>query len=614
MSTYSTNLRLELIGTGEQQGSWGSTTNINLGTLLEQAIGGYEAITVSNVSDTTLTTANGSTDQARNMTLNLTGTISAARNVICPAIEKLYVIKNATTGGFAVTIKVTGQTGVSIPNGSTVVVYVDGVDARLVSQFPVPVAQGGTGATSSTGTGSVVLSASPTFTGAPISTTAAADTNTTQIATTAYVLGQASALTPIVNGTAAIGTSPKYARADHVHPTDTSRAALASPTFTGIPAAPTAAENTNTTQLATTAYVVAQASSTTPVINGTAAVGTSLKYARADHVHPTDTSRAALASPTFTGTPAAPTAAADTNTTQLATTAYVIGQASSTTPVINGTAAVGTSVKYARADHVHPTDTTRAPLASPALTGTPTAPTAGSGTNTTQLATTAFVQTAVAAAGASNVTVYTSGSGNYTVPNATVFLVRVWGAGGGGAHFVSGVSNAGGGGGGGYTEKYFTLAGLGGAGASVAYAVGAGGSGGSGGTRNGSNGGNTTFGSLTAYGGEGGSGTGGQGAGFIGITGYGAQTAPGSDAAQAFGGSAGGSSAAGGWATYGGAGGGGYASSGSGGTSVYGGAGGAGNSGGSGTAGSAPGGGGGGGNGAGVGGQGGAGRIEVYAW
>jgi hypothetical protein len=101
--------------------------------------------------------------------------------------------------------------------------------------------------------------------------------------------------------------------------------------------------------------------------------------------------KADLASPTFTGTPLSTTAAADTNTTQIATTAYVVGQASSTTPANNGTAAVGTSLKYARADHVHGTDTTRAPLASPTFTGTPTAPTATAGTNTTQLATTAFV-------------------------------------------------------------------------------------------------------------------------------------------------------------------------------------------------------------------------------
>jgi len=142
-STYSSNLRLELITTGEQQGQWGSTTNNNLGTLLEQAIGGYESITVSNVGDTTLTTADGAVDQARNMVLNLTGTISAARNVICPSAEKVYIVRNATTGGFAVTLKVTGQTGISIPNGATFVLYVDGTDVR---QATGSIASGGTGA------------------------------------------------------------------------------------------------------------------------------------------------------------------------------------------------------------------------------------------------------------------------------------------------------------------------------------------------------------------------------------------------------------------------------------------------------------------------------------
>lgn len=137
-STYSPNLRLELIGTGEQQGTWGSTTNTNLGTLLEEAIGGYETVTVSNSGDTTLTASNGSADQSRNMVLNLTGTISAARNVICPAIEKLYVVKNGTTGGFDVTFKVSGQTGITIPNGQTAFLYVDGTDVRQVTGSIAP--------------------------------------------------------------------------------------------------------------------------------------------------------------------------------------------------------------------------------------------------------------------------------------------------------------------------------------------------------------------------------------------------------------------------------------------------------------------------------------------
>jgi hypothetical protein len=132
-STYSTNLRLELIGTGEQQGSWGLTTNTNLGTLIEDAIAGYVSVPVTDGADTVLTVSNGVADQSRNMTLNFTGALTAARNVICPAIEKVYLVKNATTGGFAVTLKVSGQTGVSIPNGCTAIVYVDATDVRFLT-------------------------------------------------------------------------------------------------------------------------------------------------------------------------------------------------------------------------------------------------------------------------------------------------------------------------------------------------------------------------------------------------------------------------------------------------------------------------------------------------
>lgn len=101
--------------------------------------------------------------------------------------------------------------------------------------------------------------ASPTFTGTPLSTTAAVNTNTTQIATTAFVLAQAANVAPLIDGTATIGTSLRFARMDHIHPTDTTRAPLASPTFTGVPAGPTASLGTNTTQLATTAFVIANA-------------------------------------------------------------------------------------------------------------------------------------------------------------------------------------------------------------------------------------------------------------------------------------------------------------------------------------------------------------------
>ncbi len=181
-------------------------------------------------------------------------------------------------------------------------------------------------------------------------------------------------------------------------------ASLASPALTGIPTAPTAAVGTNSTQLATTAFVVGQAGTASPSANGTAAVGTSLSFARQDHVHPTDTTRASLASPALTGVPTAPTAAVGTNSTQLATTAFVVGQAGTATPSINGTAAVGTSLSFARQDHVHPTDTSRAALASPSFTGTPTAPTPATTDNSTTLATTAFVKAQGYTTAASTVT------------------------------------------------------------------------------------------------------------------------------------------------------------------------------------------------------------------
>jgi hypothetical protein len=113
--------------------------------------------------------------------------------------------------------------------------------------------------------------------------------------------------------------------------------------------------NDSSTRLATTAFVLGQGNATagTIAMNGTQAAGTSNLYARADHIHPIDTSRAPLASPGLTGTPTSTTATVDTSSTQIATTAFVLGQASAVTPAALGTAAIGSSTRYARADHVH---------------------------------------------------------------------------------------------------------------------------------------------------------------------------------------------------------------------------------------------------------------------
>lgn len=127
MSTYSTNLALTLIGTGEEAGTWGTTTNTNLGTLLEQAISGYVTQAVTAGADTTITIPNGSTGVARNMYIELTGTGGSNTNLIVPANKKLYFIYNNTSSG-QVTVKVSGQTGVSVPNGSKYLLVSNGSD------------------------------------------------------------------------------------------------------------------------------------------------------------------------------------------------------------------------------------------------------------------------------------------------------------------------------------------------------------------------------------------------------------------------------------------------------------------------------------------------------
>jgi hypothetical protein len=205
-STFSPSLRIELIGDGDQSGIWGQTTNTNLGTLIEQAITGVIAITMLD-TNYTMSNFNGVSDESRNQVLVLTGTNTAQRNLIAPLVEKTYIVKNSTTGGFAVQVIGSSGTGVIIPNGTTTSVYCDGTNfypanTGAASNFAISGSLAVTGATTLssaltyggvalsnavTGTGNMVLSASPTLTGTPVAPTAAVGTNTTQVATTAFV-------------------------------------------------------------------------------------------------------------------------------------------------------------------------------------------------------------------------------------------------------------------------------------------------------------------------------------------------------------------------------------------------------------------------------------------
>jgi hypothetical protein len=129
-STYSPTLRIELIGAGEQDGTWGTTTNSNLGSIIEQAITGVQAITFAD-ANYTLTAFNGLPDESRNAVLVLGGSNTATRQLIAPSVEKTYIIRNTT--GASVTVKTSSGTGVTIPTGSTQTVYCDGTDFFLAS-------------------------------------------------------------------------------------------------------------------------------------------------------------------------------------------------------------------------------------------------------------------------------------------------------------------------------------------------------------------------------------------------------------------------------------------------------------------------------------------------
>jgi len=177
-STYS-DLKIELIGTGDQTGTWGTTTNNNLSVALSEAITGSADVPFSSADVTVTLTDTNAAQVARNLRLNLTGTSGGARNLILGSgcqIEKLYLINNGLAD--AVTVKNTGGTGIAVPAGKSMFVYNNGtnvVDAvtylsSLTLGTALPASSGGTGLTA-LGTGVA------TFLGTPTSANLAAAVN-----------------------------------------------------------------------------------------------------------------------------------------------------------------------------------------------------------------------------------------------------------------------------------------------------------------------------------------------------------------------------------------------------------------------------------------------------
>ena len=155
MASYTTSLRLVQPNTGEYSGTWGTQVNTGLTALVDTSVAGTASITMT-AANYTLTSNNGSTDEARSMFLVLGGTPGASYQVICPAVSKLYFVTNST--GFAQTVKTSAGTGISVPNGARMTLRCDGTNVLEAQTYfgsltlgaALPITSGGTGSTSTT--------------------------------------------------------------------------------------------------------------------------------------------------------------------------------------------------------------------------------------------------------------------------------------------------------------------------------------------------------------------------------------------------------------------------------------------------------------------------------
>jgi len=224
-STYSPSLRIELIGAGDQAGTWNTTTNSNLGTLIESAIAGYVAVSVTSANQA-FTALDGAADQARNAVIALTTTTTANFAVYAPPQEKTYIIYNTTA--YTATIynsTVLGNTtaagtGIAIPTGKKILVFSDGTNFYSVDIFNLTGAVTSVGnvtslgsftsaqllgaLTDETGTGAAVFATSPTLVTPALGTPSAlVGTNITGTASGLSIGGNAATATLATTATAA---------------------------------------------------------------------------------------------------------------------------------------------------------------------------------------------------------------------------------------------------------------------------------------------------------------------------------------------------------------------------------------------------------------------------
>lgn len=337
-----------------------------------------------------------------------------------------------TSGAYAVTLTATNTTNVTLPTSGTLAIV-----GNPLSQFASTTSAQLAGVISDeTGSGNLVFHTSPALAGTPTAPTASVDTNTTQLATTAYVVGQGYLKSATASSTYAPIASPTFTgKVTTAASTAPGGAGLRLPEGTD-PTTPAHGDIWTTTTdvrayINGATVVLAQVTGGSPVVSasdinagvlspqfggtgvnngtktltlsGNVSIGSTtntVTFTTSGNTSvalPTSGTLATLASPTFTGTPAAPTATAGTNTTQIATTAFVstaVANLVNAAPAALDTldelaAALGDDANFAST--MTNALALKAPLASPTFTGTPAAPTAVADTNTTQIATTAFV-------------------------------------------------------------------------------------------------------------------------------------------------------------------------------------------------------------------------------
>lgn len=315
-SSYTANLGFEKQADGENASTWGQKVNTAF-ELVEDAISTVGAISLTSDANKTLTSVEGSVDEARSAVLEVTSTVTltATRSIVIPSSDKVYIVKNGTAGGQSITVTTSGGTGVTIKNGEKRFVYCDGTDvmeavtaiSALALDTALPVTEGGTGAT----TASSALSALGGQTAHSIlddlsALTQAADklpyfsSSSAMATTTLSTYGRsliddadASAARTTL-GLGSLATKSAIVSADITDGTITSSdikdgtiattdlattvlspyAKLASPALSGTPTAPTAASSTNTTQIATTAFVSTALGSLGTNANGNRTVST----------------------------------------------------------------------------------------------------------------------------------------------------------------------------------------------------------------------------------------------------------------------------------------------------------------------------------------------------